>query len=90
MDIRKVANFCDYFIICSGTSDRQVIAISDGIKEGLKEHDIKVSHEEKDQNREWILLDLSDIIVHVFQKDARDFYGLEHLWQDAKKVDWQK
>lgn len=67
-----------------------MIAISDGIKEGLKEHGMKASHEEKDQNREWILLDLSDIIVHVFQKDARDFYGLEHLWQDAKKVDWQK
>lgn len=90
LDIRKVANFCDYFVICSGNSDRQVTAVSDGIQQGLKEHGIKVSHEEKDQNREWILLDLGDIIVHIFQKDAREFYGLEHLWQDAKKIDWQK
>ena len=88
LDIRKLANFCDYFVLCSGNSDRQVVAISEGIKSGLKDLGLKVSHSEKDVNKDWILLDLGDIVVHVFQKDVREFYSLEHLWQDAKKVSW--
>ena len=85
--MRKVANFCDYFVICSGTSDRQVKAIANGIEEGLHEHGISIPKRQGAKDAQWIILDLSDVIVHVFQEHAREFYSLEHLWQDAKKIE---
>ena len=85
--MRKVANFCDYFVICSGTSDRQVRAIANGVEEGLHEQGISIPKKQGSKEAQWIILDLGDIIVHVFQEQAREFYSLEHLWQDAKKIE---
>lgn len=96
--MRNVANFCDYFIICTGTSDRQVKAIADGIELGLYELGIKlrykqglkqvVAHQKNDQESigSWVLLDLGDIVTHIFEPNAREFYSLEYLWRDSPEV----
>ena len=108
-----VVNFCDYFVICTGTSSRHVKAIADGIDEGLHTFGIKIKFKQGldaasrskafsfANAREggpsvlpdagnWVLLDMGDVVVHVFEGDSREFYGLEHLWQEAKQVDWEK
>ena len=90
LDVRKVANFCDYFIICSGNSDRQVKAIAEYIREGLKEVGMTIPRPQGLREGKWAIIDAGDMVVHVFDKDSRDFYGLEHLWQAGKKISWQK
>ena len=87
--MRKLVNFCDYFVICSADSDRQVGAIVKGIEEGLSKLGIKLRHKQGVNVSTWALLDLGDVVVHVFEGDARKFYGLEHLWQDAAKIRWR-
>jgi ribosome-associated protein len=87
--MRKVVNFCDYFVICSGNTDRQVKAVADEIEDGLKEIGVRISKRSGDRRSNWVVLDLGDIIAHVFEKNMREFYALEHLWNDAKKVKWQ-
>lgn len=86
MDLRKVKNaFADYFVICSGTSDTQIDAISESVDKEVWEvtHSNPRSLEGK-ANREWILIDYYDVVVHVFKKDRREFYKLEELWGDAE------
>ena len=85
MDLRKIKNaVADFFIICSGNSDKQLEAIADSIDEevfkNLKENPW---HTEGKNNKEWMLLDYIDVVAHVFKKDRRDFYALEKLWGDA-------
>ena len=84
MDLRGLTSTCDFFIICSGTSDVQVKAISDAIKDGMTDAGEKPWHVEGEDGKRWILLDFVDIVVHVFGKETRDFYQLERLWGDAK------
>ena len=86
MDLRKVKNaICDYFVICSGTSDTQIDAISTSIEEEVyKASKQDPWHREGNLNKEWILLDYVDVVVHVFKKDRREFYDLEQLWGDAE------
>ncbi len=86
MDLREIHNaVCDFFIICHGDSNTQVEAIADSvIEETLKALREKPWHKEGFENAEWILLDYVDVVVHVFHKDAREFYSLENLWADAK------
>ncbi len=88
--MRKLVNFCDYFVICSASSDRQVVAIADGIEEGLLKLNVRIRHKQGLKISTWALLDLGDVVVHIFEGEAREFYGLEHLWQDAAKVKWEK
>jgi ribosome-associated protein len=85
LDLRKVKNaVADFFIVCSGNSDKQIDAIADSIDEmvfkALKENPW---HVEGKNNKEWMLLDYIDVVAHVFRKDRRDFYALERLWGDA-------
>ena len=84
--MRQVVNFCDYFVISSGNTDRHVKAIAEGIEEGLKDLGIKVNLKEGHKKSDWIVLDTGDIVIHVFLNDLREFYGLEYLWQEAKKI----
>lgn len=86
MDLRGVANaFTDFFVICAGTSDTQIEAIADSVdKEVWESGKIHVHAMEGKANREWILMDYYDVIVHVFLKEKRDFFKLEELWGDAK------
>ena len=87
IDLREIASFTEFFIIASGTNMRQVQAISDEITEKLKEQlNSRVIRIEGYQTGEWILLDYGDLIVHIFEQKAREFYDLERLWRDAKKV----
>ena len=86
MDMRGVANaFTDFFVVASGTSDTQIEAIADSVdKEVWESGKIHVHSMEGKANREWILMDYYDVIVHVFLKDKRAFFKLEELWGDAK------
>jgi len=74
----------DYFVICTGEVDAQVKAISDGIQEDLRE-EVKVWHKEGYENLDWVLLDYIDFVVHIFQRDTRDYYNIEKLWQEAPR-----
>lgn len=88
LDLREIASFAEFFIICSGANQRQVQAISDEISEQLKkELKARPVRIEGYRTGEWVLLDYGDFIVHIFEKDARDFYDLQRLWRDAKRVD---
>ena len=84
MDVRGLSSFTDFFVICNGESDPQVKAISDNIKKGT-EH--KPRYVEGYENQSWVLLDYFDIIVHVFNKDEREYYSLERLWADAPIIE---
>jgi len=84
MDLRGLSSVTDFFVICHGTSDVQVKAIATAIVDGLAEDGVKPWHKEGYEYLNWVLLDFVDVVVHVFLKDARDFYGLERLWGDAK------
>lgn len=76
---------CGYFVICHGNSNTQVSAISQSVEEIVeKQMGVKAWHRDGYKNAIWILIDYGDIMVHVFQKNAREFYNLEGLWADAK------
>ena len=76
---------CKYFVICQGNSPSQVLAIVDSVKEYVhKEIDDKPTGIDGLRNAEWVAMDYSDVLVHVFLPEMRDFYNLEHLWADAK------
>jgi len=86
LDLRKVKNaVADFFIICSGNSDRQVDSISESIEEYVYKN-IKENpwHAEGKTNKEWILLDYIDVVAHIFKHERREFYALESLWGDAQ------
>ena len=83
----EITSFADYFVICSGTSTRQVQAIADEIEDRLKQHKVRPLNIEGYHNAEWILMDYGSLIVHVFSENSRRFYDLERLWRDAEKVD---
>ena len=86
LDISQVGTFADYFVICSGQSQRQINAIVREIEKVLSEAGIKVHHREGKAESGWVLLDYSDVIVHIFDPDVREYYGLEQLWSKAKQV----
>ena len=88
--MRKVVNYCDYFVLCSGNTDRQARAIADHIYEELKKINIRLRLREGFSKADWVIVDTGDVVTHVFQKRIREFYQLEYLWQDAKPVDWEK
>ena len=85
IDLRKIKNaIADFFVLCSGTSDTQLDAIADAVDEEVnKVFDENPWHSEGKDNKEWILLDYANVVVHIFRKDRREFYALENLWGDA-------
>ena len=87
LDLREVASFTEYFLICTGASKRQVQAISNSVEESLLESAKRPLHIEGYSSAEWILLDYGDFIVHVFSQASRRFYDLERLWRDAPRVE---
>jgi|TARA_B110000259_G_scaffold44976_1_gene52133 ribosome-associated protein len=88
LDLRDIENtVCDYFIICNGNSNTQVNAIVNSIQKTVsKAIQEKPWHVEGSNNAEWVLLDYVHVVVHVFQKQIREFYNIEGLWGDAKSV----
>src|SRR6266498_984391 len=87
LDLREIASFTDYFVITSGTNERQVQAISDGIVETLKRAGTAAARVEGYKTAEWILLDYGDFVVHVFDEKARKFYDLERLWRESQRIE---
>ncbi len=88
LDLREVTSFAEFFVIASGSNQRQVQAISDEIDEQLKKQlQMRPIRIEGYTSAEWILLDYGDFIIHIFEQKARQFYDLERLWRDAKKVE---
>ncbi len=89
LDMSEIeSSICDYFVVCEGTSTTQVDSIADSVVDVVRERaGEKPLHDEGRENSLWILIDYSDIVVHVFQKEVREFYALESLWSDAKRTD---
>ena len=90
LDVRELLTITDYFVITSGTSDRQVTTLADEIVRTLKDNGVRPVREERDAQARWILLDFVDFVVHVFRQEERDYYRLENLWGDAPRVDWDE
>lgn len=85
--MRDVCGFCDYFVICSGTSLRQVNAIALAIEEDLGREGIKsLSKVLPGDESGWVVLDFVSVVAHIFYKPLREFYALERLWSDAKRI----
>jgi len=89
LDMRKIVNFCDYFVVCSGNTDRQVRAIGEYIEESLQGLGMGVRLNHKMNKYDWVVFDVGDVITHIFQKQLREFYKIEYLWQEAKRVKWE-
>lgn len=81
--LRPVSDFADYFLICTGSNDRQVQAIADAVQDSLRAEGVRPLHVEGERVGAWVLVDYGDLVVHVFQPEPRGFYGLERLWSDA-------
>ena len=87
LDLRGVSGFTDFFLICSGSSEPQLKAISSSIRESVREKfDQRPFAEDGYPASQWVVLDYGDVICHLFYGDKRGFYDLENLWSDAKRV----
>ena len=84
MDLRPLTDAVDYFILCSGTSDLHVKTLAAEVEERLKQENLFPWHTEGRKTRRWVLIDYVDIVVHIFSRETREFYALEHLWGDAE------
>ena len=87
LNVKELSSFADYFIICSGTSDRQVQSIAASIRENLKEYGIIPLGIEGESLGKWVLMDYEDVIIHVFYEPIREFYDIERLWPDAPRME---
>lgn len=90
LNIGKVSSLCDYFIIASGSTARQVKAIADSVEDAMTELGIEARGKEGRDTQNWILLDYGDVMVHIFDEENRGFYNLEKLWKDAPYVDMEE
>jgi len=90
LDIKDISGLCDYFVICSADSGKQAEAIYSEVARKCRKENIKVQHFEKDQDSQWVLVDFSDVILHIFQDSVRSFYNLDQLWSSAKKIPYDE
>jgi ribosome-associated protein len=86
LDVSSLIGITDYFVICSGNTERQVKTIVDEIERRLREDGVKPYRREGEREQRWVLVDYLDVVVHVFHQEDRDFYNLERLWSDAPVV----
>ncbi len=85
--VRELVQYTDWFVIASGRSDRQVMAIRDHIEDSLRvEHGVKPFSREGTDHNQWVVIDYSDVVVHLFFEPVRDYYQLENLWGEAPKL----
>jgi ribosome-associated protein len=87
LDVRALTSFADTFVLATGASDRQVRAIADSVREAFEAAGGRVLGVEGLEEARWVLLDLGDVIVHVFQPEVRRYYDLDRLWSDAPEID---
>ncbi len=88
LDVDKVSSITDYFVICSAINDRQLHAIADEIDKQMKKISVMKYGMEGYREAKWVLIDYGDFIVHIFDKEMRNYYDLELLWGDAPKIEW--
>lgn len=86
LDVRENATFTDYFLLCSGTSDRQVAAVAGHIEESLRKEGVRPLGMEGMREGRWVLIDYDDFVVHVFLDSVRDFYQFDRLWGAAPEI----
>ena len=87
LDLRQASSFTDYFLLVSGTNQRQLVAIADTVLESLRSIRLRPDHVEGYPRQEWILIDYGDFVVHVFTPRMRSFYDLERLWGAAERLE---
>jgi len=87
LDVRKISDFTDYMVIATGTSNRHVQSSADKVVETLRGHGVQRVGIEGQQLGDWVLIDFGDVVVHIMREQTRDFYNLEKLWSDAKRVE---
>jgi ribosome-associated protein len=90
MDLRGLSPVSDFFVICSGTSPRQIQTVCDMIKEYARRIGEPVYHVSGYETANWVLLDFVDVVVHIFRPEYREYYDLELLWGDAPRVEWTR
>ncbi len=86
LDVSEPLVISDYFVICSGSNDRQVRAVAEAVERACRDHGVHVLRREGEREARWILLDFVDFVVHVFLQEEREYYDLERLWRDAPVV----
>ncbi|MDD3570740.1 MAG: ribosome silencing factor [Lachnospiraceae bacterium] len=86
LDLQGLSNITDYFVIASGNNVNQLRAMADNVEEKLFKEGYKLHHSEGYQGGAWVLLDFGNIIVHLFNKEEREFYSLDRVWGDAKEI----
>jgi ribosome-associated protein len=89
LDVRGFPVLAEYFVICTGETKRHLRGIADRVEEAADEHDFALHHAEGYPMARWILMDLNNVVVHIFDPDTRDFYGLERLWGDAPQIPFE-
>lgn len=89
LDLRGISPICDYFVIATGTSDRQMRAVTDHIKDMAKKRDEKPYGIDGYEEGVWIVMDYVDVIIHLFDGERRGYYDLDSLWGDSPSVDWE-
>lgn len=86
LDLRGLSNVAEFFVIASGNNVNHLRAMADEVEQKLFQAGVKMHHSEGYSGGTWILLDFGSILIHLFNKEERDFYGLEHIWSDAKTI----
>lgn len=87
LDVGQLLGITDYFVICSGTSDRHTKTIGDEIARCMRDAGVTIVRREGNTEAGWTLLDYEDLVIHIFSAEARDYYDLERLWKDAPRVE---
>ncbi|WP_410767879.1 ribosome silencing factor [Fontibacillus sp. BL9] len=87
LDLKGISMIADYFVICHGNSDTQVQAIVTEVRKRAQEAGVQIRGIEGMNSARWVLMDLGDVVVHVFHRDEREYYNIERLWSDAKVVE---
>ena len=90
LDLRKLSSVSDYFVLCSGSSAKQLQAVADAIRAHLRDSGLGKGVFEGYDSGSWVLLEAEDVVIHLFRHEMRRFYDLESLWAEAKKVPWRK
>jgi ribosome-associated protein len=88
LELKEVSLIADYFVIAHGNSDTQVLAIANAVRDAAEENGFPLRSIQGLDAARWVLIDLGDVVCHIFHRDEREYYGLESLWSDAKAVEY--